>query len=400
LKTTRTESNQADCIIKICAEEADSTNSPLDYLMHVGETLQKPPKQWSSIEAYVKSIQNNAAIAERTVSTAKATELHELLKATLSPEERIVSIQDAYKNYFQNPKIQEIVSSTIETNAEDLMFRFLAINTHDRVNPVRADNLPFSFYSKSSLMNSTNRNQFTKYLNDMVYNILSVLGSIHNMPRGEDTIRFIVSCLCTLTQIVFCGACADKEELNKQCVKLSRNKLVLDQLDSESFFARTGHVQECLVGLCWLNLAEIEAAKKKTRQFAEVIKNPTLVSVGSYRMAIKAFSFIANLVTPAAPNNEIRENALHVLSCMLDNCSAAVLDRFFDSKDAQVIHSTSNLFARSLQHFIKDYEVFQNRDDDLTIYLEKYRTFATQIVESSESEDEYIRKLLEFETTD
>jgi hypothetical protein len=196
----------------------------------------------------------------------------------------------------------------------------------------------------------------------------------------------------------------DKNETDKQFGKLAKNKLVLDhEHDSESFFARTGHVQECLVGLCWLNPADIETAKKKMLQFSDVVKNPTLVTDSNYKMALKSFSFVANLVTPAAPNNEIREKAMHALSCMLDNCSASVLDRFFDSKDAQVVHSTSNMFARSLQQFIKDYEDFQDRDDDLTIYLQKFRKVAKQmgVAGSSEpSEDEFIRKLIEFEITD
>jgi hypothetical protein len=405
LQTNSTDSKQADCIIKLCAKVADASGSPVDYLVHVGETLKKAPKQWSLIEAHAKTIQKTATTIEPAQSKARTG--NENLRAHTSnsqPELRMVSIQEAYKSFLRNPKIQEIVLSTIDNNAEDLMFRFLAIDTQDRISPVSTQDLPFSFYSKTNLMNSTNRNDFPKYMNNMVYNILSVLGSIHTMRRGEDTNHFIISCLRTLTQIIFCGSCVNDDEIYKQFVKLAKNKLVLDhEHDSESFFARTGHVQECLVGLCWLKKSEIELAKKKMQQFAEAVKNPTLVSDGSYKMALKTFSFIANLVTPAAPNNEVREKAMHALSCMLDNCSAAVLDRFFDSKDAQVIHSTSNLFARSLQQFIKDYEVFQDRDDDLTIYLEKFRKVAKQMAVSGSaepSEDEYIRKLIEFETTD
>ena len=410
LQANGSDSKQADCIIKICAKSPDSTGSPLDYLVHVGETLKKAPKQWSLIEAYAKSVQKTTAStqpADKTAPTGSEKLGSENSKAqtnSSNPELRMVSIQEAYKIFLRNPKIQEIVSSTIDTNAEDLMFRFLAIDTKDLISPVSDEDLPFSFYSKRSLMNSTNRNNFPKYLNHMVYNILSVLGSVHSMQRGEDTNHFIISCLHALTQIVFCGACVNKEETHKQFVKLAKNKLVLDhENDSESFFARTGHVQECLVGLCWLNPAEIETAKKKTQGFAEAVKNPTLVTDVTYKMALKSFSFIASLVTPAAPNNAIRINSLHALSCMLDNCSAAVLDRFFDSKDAQVIHSTSNIFARSLKQFIKDYEVFKDRDDELKIYLEKFRQFEKQTanVGSSEiSEGEFERKLIEFETTD
>jgi hypothetical protein len=406
LQQNGTDSKQADCIIKLCAKPTDSSGSPLDYLLHVGETLKKAPKQWSQIEPFAKSIQKTTDIIKPDESRSGRSGLdHSRTSVTsVMPELRKISIQDAYKNFLRNGKIQDIVSLTVDTNAEHLIFRFLGIKADDRINPVSDGDLPFSFYSKSSLKNSLERDNFPKFLNRMVYNILNVLGSVHSMQRGEDTNRFIASCLRTLTQVIFCGACVDKNEADKQSGKLAKNKLVLDhERDSESFFARTGHVQECLVGLCWLNQDDVESAKKKMQQFADAVKNPTLITDDNYKMALKAFSFIANLVTPAAPNNEIREKAMLVLSCMLDNCSASVLDRFFDSKDAQVIHSTSNMFARSLQQFVKDYEVFQDRDDDLTIYFEKFRKVAKQtaVLGSSEpSEDEYIRKLIEFETTD
>jgi hypothetical protein len=406
LQENSTDSKQADCVIKICAKSTDSFGSCLDYLVHVGETLKKAPKQWSQIEPFAKSVQKTTAIVKSDESRSGQSRLeHPRPSSTnVMPELRKISIQDAYKYFLRNPKIQDIVSSTVDTNTEQVIFRFLGIKAEDRITPVSAGDSPFSFYSKSSLKNSLERDNFPKYLNRMVYNILNVLGSVHSMQRGEDSNRFITSCLRTLTQVIFCGACVDKNELDKQSGKLAKNKLVLDhERDSESFFARTGHVQECLVGLCWLNQDDVESAKKKMQQFADAVKNPTLVTDDNYKMALKAFSFVANLVTPAAPNNEIREKAMLVLSCMLDNCSAAVLDRFFDSKDAQVVHSTSNMFARSLQQFVKDYEVFQDRDDDLSMYFEKFREVAKQtaVLGSLEpSEDEYIRKLIEFETTD
>ena len=72
----------------------------------------------------------------------------------------------------------------------------------------------------------------------MVHNILSVLGSVHSIQRGEDTNHAIISCLHTLAQIFFCGACVNKEETHKQFVKLANNKLVLDhERDYGSFFA-------------------------------------------------------------------------------------------------------------------------------------------------------------------
>jgi hypothetical protein len=398
-----TDSKQADRIINICAKPTDSSGSPLDYLVHVGETLKKAPKQWSQIESFSKSIQKTEVITvlSKNESDQSGVENPQISLSSVIPELRKISIQDAYKNILRNAKIQEIVSSTLETNSQNLLFRFLAIDPENRTSPVSAGDLPFSFYSKYSLKNSLDRNDFPKYLNRMVYNLLSVLESVHSMTRGEDTNYFIISCLRTLTQVIFCGACVDKSEIEKQFGKLARNKLVLDhERDSVSFFARNGHVQECLVGLYWLNEADVESTKDNLQNLAFAVKNPARVTDDNYQMALKAFSLIANLVTTAAPNNEIREKAMLVLSCMLDNCSASVLDRFFDSKDAQVIHSTSNMFARSLQQFIKDYEVFQDRDDDLTIYLEKIRKVAKQAGSLEPSEDDYIRKLIEFETTD
>ena len=92
-------------------------------------------------------------------------------------------------------------------------------------------------------MNSTNRNYFPKYLNHMVYNFLSVLGSVHSIQRGEDTNHAIISCLHTLTQIFFGGACVNKEETHKQFVKLANNKLVLDhERDSGSFLRKDSGV--------------------------------------------------------------------------------------------------------------------------------------------------------------
>jgi hypothetical protein len=399
LQENSTDTNQADRIAKICAKATDSIGSPLDYLVHVGETLKKAPKQWSQIESFAKSAQKTEAITEP--QEKKSDQSSKTGSSGAMPVFKKISIQDAYKNFLRNPKIQQIVSSTLETNSQNLLFRFLAIDPENRTSPVSSEDLPFSFYSKSSLKNSLDRNDFPKYLNRMVYNLLSVLESVQSMPRGEETNYFIISCLRSLTQVIFCGACVDKGETEKQFGKLSRNRLVLDhERDSVSFFARIGHVQECLVGLCWLNEADIESAKDKLQNFAFDVKNPALATDNNYKMALKAFSSIANLVTPAAPNDEIREKAMLIISCLLDNCSASVLDRFFDSKDAQVVHSTSNMFARSLQQFIKDYEVFQDRDDDLKIYYEKIRKVAIQAGTLEPSEDEYIRKLIEFETTD
>jgi hypothetical protein len=400
LQENSTDTNQADRITKICAKATGSLGSPLDYLMHVGETLKKAPKQWSQIESFAKSTQKTEAITEPPEKKSDQSSKTGFL-SSVTPVFKKISIQDAYKNFLRNPKIQQIVSSTLETNSQNLLFRFLAIDPENRTSPVSAGDLPFSFYSKSSLKNSLDRNHFPKYLNRMVYNLLSVLESVQSMPRGEETNYFIISCLRSLTQVIFCGACVDKSETEKQFGKRARNKLVLDhERDSASFFARIGHVQECLVGLCWLNEADVESAKDKLQNFAFGVKNPALVTDNNYKRALKAFSSIANLVTPAAPNDEICEKAMLVLSCLLDNCSASVLDRFFDSKDAQVVHSRSNMFARSLQQFIKDYEVFQDRDDDLKIYYDKIRKVAIQADTLEPSEDEYIRKLIEFETTD
>jgi hypothetical protein len=399
LTVSGTSVNQAECIKAICAKQSGATRSPLDYLLHVGETLKKSPKDWSHIDAHEKSVVRNVAVKESNAAVKQQASENARPSSTGSPSAdlRVVTIEKAYSNFLGYPKIDEVLSSTIDTNAENLMFRFLAIDTSNRLTPVHTDDSAFCFYGKFGLSNSTKRDAYPKYLYHMVYNIVSVLGSLRSMPRGEDTNQFIATCLQTFVQIVFCGACVNKEETDKQFGKLAKNKLVLDSRDSESFYSRTSHVQECLVGLLWLNAEEVEAAKKQMRQFVDSFKNPTLVTDSSYKMALKTFSFIANLVTPAAPNNEIRAKAMHALSCMLDNCSAAVLDRFFDSKDAQIIHSTSNVFARSLQQFIKDYEDFKDRDDDLTIYLEKFRKERNVNVGL---EDEFIQKLIEFETTD
>jgi hypothetical protein len=381
-------------VLKKLTEPTGTCSTPLEYIVHVGEMLKgKTPKFWSSIEIFSKS-------AQKAINQADFTDSGEM-KNTLarSDPDWAVSIPQAYENFLSNEKIKKVISTTFDQNAEDLMYRFLAIDTQDQVHPVDPDDLPYSFYSKSYLLNSCDRDAFPKYLHRMVYNILNVLNSFHSMNRGEDTNIFIRTCLRTLTQIIFCGACVNQEEACKQFGKLARNRLVLDAQDSKSLFARVGHVQECLVGLLWRSKDEIEAEKSKTPQQGEGLRNPTVITDASYKIALKSISAIARLATPAAPTDEIRENAMHVLSCLLDNCSADVLDRLFDPKEAQVIHSTSNLFARSLQQSIKNYEYFVDRDDELTIYLGKFRKNLQQSALST-TEDDFIRKLIEIETTD
>jgi hypothetical protein len=388
--------NETDFMKVVSRKLSESTgtfSTPLEYIAHVGEMLKKPPKNWSAIETFSKAVQKATVHDDLTgMDDGKNAPTQSISVGT-------VSIVQAYESFLSNEKIKKVVSDTIDLNAEDLMYRFLAIDTQDRLNPVDPDDMPFSFYSKSHLLNSTDRDAFPKYLNKMVYNILNVLNSFQTMNRGEDTNWFISTCLRTLTQVIFCGSCVNSDEAGKQFGKLARNKLVLDVHDSQSFFARVRHLQECLVGLRWLSKDEIDAEKSKAPQKGEGFQNPTVVTDASSKIALKSFSAIARLATPAGPSNEIREKAMHALSCLLDNCSTAVLDRLFDPKEAQVIHSTSNLFARSLQQSIKNYEDFVDRDDELTIYLGKFRR-NKQNSTSSTTEDDFIRKLIEFETTD
>jgi hypothetical protein len=410
--------SQAFGIKKVCNDQkSDShSNSPLEYLIHVGETLENAPSKWGSIEIYSKPKSKFDALQEQTTEEAnedgKAPKLsstkHSLVSSTATSSVVLLH-KEAYDKILRDKKIMETVNSTIELNLESLMYRFLAVDIGNKKQPVAPIDLHFSFFSRKELLSSTDRDSFPKYLNKMVYNILNVLSSIHMLPRGDETNRFITSCLRSVARIIYAGACVDFQEAELQFAKLARNQLVLNhERDSESFFARVGHLQECIVGLCWISKDEIEARKAASsqQQSADSLSNPMLTTEDSYKIALKSFQSIAKLASSTSPNLEIRENAMHVISCVLDNCSVAVLDRFFDPKDTLVIHSPSNFFARSLQQCLRDYETFQDRDDILSIYLQKFRNTlktsgaSVQLQAFGNLEDEFIRKLIEFETTD
>jgi hypothetical protein len=406
--------DQCSSISKICSERTGKQNkASLEYLKDIGDMLQNAPSTWSSIDA-TPSIVTHAKLRFQKSAAARSLIVDGSSKSPAKTTISCIShVAEAAIELLTEKKIEDIIRTTVDDNQEDLMYRFLAINIADRKKPVDSEYVTFSFYSRMELINSTDRDLFPKYLNKMVYNILNVLGSSHRLPRGEDTNDFIHTCLRAIIQIIFAGACVNLDEVSHQFAKRSKNMPVMDQKTSNSLFARIGHLQECFVGLRWLSNGELESKKEKIQQTC--VQNLTLVTHPSYKISVRSFQSIAKLITQAAPTVEIRTQALLALSCMLDHCSTAVLDRFFNPKDTQVIHSPSNSFARSLQHHIKKYEDFQDRDDDLTISLKKFKENAPKrinelktinseniqsIIEVETTDDEFIRKIIEFEITD
>jgi len=241
--------DQGASIAKLCTEVRDTHNSAaIDYLKHVGNMLRNAPNTWSAMDTYMKPRQKFAAAGDLSqVSLSPSMEGLFKTSRISSTALAVISHQDAAKKLLSEKKIEDTIRTTMENNAEDLMYRFLAIDTADRLNPVDREFLPFSFFSRKELSSSTDRNAFPSYLNKMVYNILNVLNSTQRMPRGDDTNDFIQTCLRTIIQVMFAGACVNLEEAGNQFAKLAKNKLVMDQHDSDSLFARVGHMQECIV---------------------------------------------------------------------------------------------------------------------------------------------------------
>jgi ubiquitin len=347
--------DQSASIIAICSKKSLQNLEDVSNMLCEGRLLDEIP-----------SVVANTKIRSRSLLDTSS-------KSPPTAETSCSHVAKAAQKLLKEKKIEDVIRTTIDDNQEDLIYRFLAINTANRKNPVDSEYLRFSFYSRMELIISTDRDRFPKYLNKMVYNILNVLSSSHRLPRGEDTNDFILTCLRAIIQIIFAGACVTLDEVSHQFAKRSKNMSVMDQKTSNSLFARIRHLQECLVGLRWFSNEELESKKGKRHQHFDQNSNLNLVTHPSYKISVRTFQSISKLITQAAPTVEIRTQALFALSCMLDHCSTAVLDRFFNPKDTQVIHSPSNSFARSLQHYIKKYEEFQDRDDDLTSSLQKFR---------------------------
>jgi hypothetical protein len=394
------ERNQTSTISQICDALENSTSSPksrLKYLQHVGDFLfRRDPSTWSHMDSFSR-------ISSRTIN---GTDLRPTRSASMENSDAIskLPLSSAQtgdfvvgnSKYLTGPvlniaQVKQIIQSTVETNQSELLFRFLGVQ-EDR-SGTNSDG--HCFFGMSSIANSTNRNIFPQQLHKMVYNVISVIGSHSRLSRGVETNALILSSLKTIVQIIYAGACISLDECKSQLSKLSRCKPVLDQQDGESLFARVSHVQECLVGLRWRSSDEFDYQKiRNTRDSNELYQNPVPVTDPSHKVALRTMQYIAQLTTPSSPTLDIRIEALRALVCILDSCSALVLDQFL--RDTQLIQSTANTFALTLADCIKDYERFNERDDILVLGLKEFQDLHS----NEQLQDEFVRLLIEIESTD
>jgi hypothetical protein len=288
-------------------------------------------------------------------------------------------------------QVKQMIQSTVETNHKELLFRFLGVHEYRSGTSSNGH----CFFGKSSIANSTNRNLFPRQMHKMVYNVICVIGSHSRLPRGEETNSLILSSLKTIVQIIYAGACINLDECKSQLSKLTHCKPVLDQQDSESLFARVSHLQECLVGLRWRSSDEIDTQKiKNTRDLNQLYQNPIPVTDPSHKVALRTMQYMVQLTTSSSPTLHIRIEALRALVCILDSCSALVLDQFL--RDTQLIQSTANTFALTLADCIKDYERFSERDDILVLGLKEFQ----DILHNEQLQEDFVRLLIEVESTD